>query len=178
MYASTPFSNYLLDIVLDLQGFKGLLRRGFKIVYPWLNTSFELWLLVYNVAYLFDQTPFYRPWLSWIGIDLRRLGVEDFVSFTLFPENAVVDVLTACSLPCGPKELVVREGTATTPTRNFTASAPGLTPVAATNGHLFRQVPGMVVLSRITCPLFVHIAPGSGHPSPENAFTTPTGDSI
>ncbi|KAJ6539036.1 cyclin-dependent protein kinase inhibitor [Mycena capillaripes] len=55
-----------------------LSRRIFKTVYPWLNTSFELWLLVCNIAYLFGQTPFYRPWLSWIGIDLRRLGVEDF----------------------------------------------------------------------------------------------------
>ncbi|KAJ7047678.1 cyclin-dependent protein kinase inhibitor [Mycena alexandri] len=56
----------------------GLSRRIFKAIYPWLNTSFELWLLVCNIAYLFDQTPFYRPWLSWMGIDLRRLGVEDF----------------------------------------------------------------------------------------------------
>lgn len=46
--------------------------------------SFELWLLVYNVSYLFDQTPFYRPWLSWTGIELRRLGVEDFVSSSFF----------------------------------------------------------------------------------------------
>ncbi|KAJ7122752.1 cyclin-dependent protein kinase inhibitor [Mycena epipterygia] len=58
--------------------FKGLSRRIFKTLYPWLNTSFELGLLFCNIAYLFDQTPFYRPWLSWIGIDLRRLGVEDF----------------------------------------------------------------------------------------------------
>ncbi|KAJ6567179.1 cyclin-dependent protein kinase inhibitor [Mycena vulgaris] len=63
----------------DGQTFKGLSRRIFKYIYPWLNTSFEMWLLICNVAYLFDQTPFYRPWLSWIGIDLRRLGVEDFV---------------------------------------------------------------------------------------------------
>ncbi|KAK7061450.1 ankyrin repeat protein nuc-2 [Favolaschia claudopus] len=56
----------------------GLWRRLFKTIYPWLNTSFELWLLVYNIAYLFGRTPFYRPWLSWIGTDLRRLGVEDF----------------------------------------------------------------------------------------------------
>ncbi|KAJ7233137.1 cyclin-dependent protein kinase inhibitor [Mycena haematopus] len=55
-----------------------LWRRIFKAVYPWLNTSLELWLLVCNIAYLFGKTPFYRPWLSWIGIDLRRLGAEDF----------------------------------------------------------------------------------------------------
>jgi len=38
---------------------------------------FEVWLMSYNVAYAFERTPFYRPWLSWIGVDLRRLGVED-----------------------------------------------------------------------------------------------------
>ncbi len=36
---------------------------------------------MWNVAYLFDQTPAYRPWLSWIGIDIRRLGLEDLVCF-------------------------------------------------------------------------------------------------
>ncbi|KAJ7781570.1 cyclin-dependent protein kinase inhibitor [Mycena metata] len=47
---------------------------------PGSTRLFELWLLVCNIAYLFGQTPFYRPWLSWIGIDLRRLGVEDFAA--------------------------------------------------------------------------------------------------
>jgi hypothetical protein len=41
--------------------------------------GFEFWLLVYNISYLFNQTPAYRPWLNWIGVDLRRLGPEDFV---------------------------------------------------------------------------------------------------
>jgi hypothetical protein len=62
------------------QSLRGKLRRLFKTLYPWINLSFESWLLVYNIAYLFDRTPFYRPWLSWIGVDLRRLGIEDFVS--------------------------------------------------------------------------------------------------
>ncbi|TFK43262.1 Pex12 amino terminal region-domain-containing protein [Crucibulum laeve] len=69
--------------VLTDESIKGKLRRGFKIVYPWLNMTFEVWLLVWNVAYLFDQTPFYRPWLRWIGVDLRRLGVEDFRAASL-----------------------------------------------------------------------------------------------
>jgi hypothetical protein len=63
-----------------MKSLKGRLRRGFKAVYPWLNTTFEVWLLASNVAYLFDRTAFYRPWLAWIGVDLRRLGIEDFVS--------------------------------------------------------------------------------------------------
>lgn len=39
-----------------------------------------MWLLASNIGYLFDQTPFYRPWLAWTDVDLRRLGVDDFVS--------------------------------------------------------------------------------------------------
>jgi peroxin-12 len=62
------------------QSLKGRLRRGFKAVYPVLNTAFEVWLVACNMAYVFDRTSFYRPWLSWIDVDLRRLGVEDFVS--------------------------------------------------------------------------------------------------
>jgi len=65
------------------QSFKGWLRRAFKASYPWINTSFEAWLLVCNIAYLFDRTPFYRPWLSWIGVDLRRLGLDDFRAASL-----------------------------------------------------------------------------------------------
>ena len=41
---------------------------------------FEGWLMAYNVAYAFERTPFYRPWLSWVGVDVRRLGIEDLVS--------------------------------------------------------------------------------------------------
>ena len=61
------------------KSFRGTFRRAFKKLYPWLNSGFEIWLLVCNVAYLFDKTPYYRPWLSWIGVDLRRLGIEDMV---------------------------------------------------------------------------------------------------
>jgi peroxin-12 len=55
------------------------MRRFFKNAYPWINTAFEVWLLISNVAYLFDKTPFYRPWLRWIGVDIRRMGAEDMV---------------------------------------------------------------------------------------------------
>ncbi|KAJ3990303.1 cyclin-dependent protein kinase inhibitor [Lentinula detonsa] len=71
------------------QSFRGWLRRAFKATYPWLNTSFEVWLLVCNIAYLFDRTPFYRPWLSWIGVDLRRLGLEDFRAASLAAEAEI-----------------------------------------------------------------------------------------
>ncbi|KAI0310671.1 Pex12 amino terminal region-domain-containing protein [Amylostereum chailletii] len=63
---------------LTEETFKGRLRRAYKALYPWINMSYEAWLLAHNVAYLFDKTPFYRPWLSWIGVDLRRLGIDDY----------------------------------------------------------------------------------------------------
>jgi hypothetical protein len=67
-------------LALTDDSLRGRLRRGYKAIYPWVNTAFETWLLLFNVAYLFDQTPYYRPWLSWIGVDLRRLGADDFKS--------------------------------------------------------------------------------------------------
>lgn len=59
------------------QGIRGRLRRLFKATYPWLNLGYEGWLLVWNMGYLFEKTAFYRPWLSWMGVELRRLGIED-----------------------------------------------------------------------------------------------------
>ncbi|TFY77601.1 hypothetical protein EWM64_g6411 [Hericium alpestre] len=70
------------------QTFRGRLRRLYKRLYPWLNMGFEAWLLVYNVAYLFDKTPFYRPWLAWIGVDLRRLGVDDLRAAAMAAQKA------------------------------------------------------------------------------------------
>lgn len=46
--------------------------------------------MAYNVAYAFERTPFYRPWLSWVGVDLRRLGVEDLVSICSHTLDRVV----------------------------------------------------------------------------------------
>jgi len=62
---------------LTEQTLRGRLRRLYKRSYPWINMLLEGWLMAYNVAYGFERTPFYRPWLSWVGVDLRRLGVED-----------------------------------------------------------------------------------------------------
>ncbi|KZW03868.1 hypothetical protein EXIGLDRAFT_635217 [Exidia glandulosa HHB12029] len=64
------------------------LKRLFKRAYPFTNISFELWLLWWNMAYLFDRTSFYRPWLAWMRIDIRRAG-PDIVAITKpsTPEN-------------------------------------------------------------------------------------------
>jgi hypothetical protein len=44
-----------------------------------MNVAFELWLTSYNIAYLFDKTPYYRPWLAWMGVDLRRAAPAQLV---------------------------------------------------------------------------------------------------
>ncbi|KAG8754770.1 ubiquitin-protein ligase peroxin 12 [Serendipita sp. 396] len=54
------------------QTWKQRWQQLFKKYYPILNVLFELWLASYNIAYLFDKSPFYRPWLKWMGLDLRR----------------------------------------------------------------------------------------------------------
>lgn len=76
----------LSHMFMKLQTVAGRLRRIYKRVYPYANAAFELWLLLYNVAYLFEKTPFYRPWLGWIGVDIRRLGIDDMV-------RAYIDVM-------------------------------------------------------------------------------------
>ena len=63
------------DAQIWLQDRRERFRRLFRNLYPWCNTAFELWLLAYNVAYLFDKSPFYRPWLAWMGLDIRRARV-------------------------------------------------------------------------------------------------------
>jgi len=64
--------------ILNNQSFRGWFRRIYKIAYPCLNMASEICLLLWNMAYLFDKTASYRPWLAWIGVDIRRLGIEDF----------------------------------------------------------------------------------------------------
>ena len=54
-------------------------QDAYKLLYPYANTLYELVLLGYNVAYIFDKTASYRPWLQWLNIDIRRLSANDHV---------------------------------------------------------------------------------------------------
>lgn len=67
------------------------LRTCFTRGYPYINLGYELALLGYNIAYIFDQTPYYRPWLQLMGIDLRRMSASDYVrrrlAWTLSPQR-------------------------------------------------------------------------------------------
>ena len=55
------------------------LKAVFLFVWPRISTSYEVLLLAYNIGYLFDKTPYHRPWMHWLGIDLRRMSEQDYV---------------------------------------------------------------------------------------------------
>ncbi|SPO19957.1 related to Peroxisome assembly protein 12 [Ustilago trichophora] len=59
----------------------------FKPTYPYLKTIYQLWLLTYNVRYLFDKTPYWRPWFSLMRIDVRRVGPNDGPRKRLVPKK-------------------------------------------------------------------------------------------
>ncbi|CAD6973612.1 unnamed protein product [Tilletia controversa] len=60
-------------------------RRG----YPHAAAAYQLWLLGYNVSYLFDRTPYWRPWFSLMRVDVRRMGADDYPDTPpLIPPNA------------------------------------------------------------------------------------------
>lgn len=67
------------------QRLKGVLMEAFKVAYPYGKTLYQLWLLLYNVRYLFDKTPYWRPWFSLMRIDVRRVGPNDGPRKKLLP---------------------------------------------------------------------------------------------
>jgi hypothetical protein len=46
-------------------------------MYPWANLALDVSLLGYDLAYLFDKTPYYRPWHKWLGLQVERRGPPD-----------------------------------------------------------------------------------------------------
>ena len=159
------------------QTFRGRLRRLYKRTYPWINIAFEGWLMAYNVAYAFERTPFYRPWLSWVGVDLRRLGVEDLVSMRAhFEHVSTYSGLVASSSSCDDQGKAIGERRQTdirsaSPPFSFTSTASRFAQVAASNGHIFHQISRVVVLPIVSCSRSFDVAARPRHPSPS---LTPT----
>lgn len=52
-------------------------QRTFVRLYPWLSTAFEASLLAYDLAYLFNRTPYFRPWHKLLGVRVERRVDED-----------------------------------------------------------------------------------------------------
>lgn len=56
--------------------------------YPYAASFWQLWILSYNVRYLFAKTHFWRPWLSWLNLEIRRVGPGDYpASIPLLPPD-------------------------------------------------------------------------------------------
>lgn len=53
-------------------------EKLFKLLWPKFNKLYDAVILFYNIAYLFEKTPYYRPWLHWLGIDIRRMTERDY----------------------------------------------------------------------------------------------------
>ncbi|PWZ02708.1 hypothetical protein BCV70DRAFT_196957 [Testicularia cyperi] len=62
-------------------------KNAFRQGYPYAKTLYQLWLLTYNVRYLFDKTPFWRPWLHLMRVDIRRIGPNDGSRVPLTPKK-------------------------------------------------------------------------------------------
>lgn len=56
--------------------------------YPYASSFWQLWILSYNIRYLFSRTPFWRPWLSLLNLEIRRVGPGDYpASIPLLPPD-------------------------------------------------------------------------------------------
>ncbi|WFD32947.1 ubiquitin-protein ligase peroxin 12 [Malassezia sp. CBS 17886] len=56
-----------------LRRWKDAFRRGF----PLAQVLLQLWMLAYNVAYLFNHTPYWRPWFRVMRIEVRRMRGDE-----------------------------------------------------------------------------------------------------
>lgn len=83
--ATTRFNDPSITSLPLRQRLASLGMEWFKSSYPYLRTAYQLWLLTYNVRYLFDKTPYWRPWFSLMRIDVRRVGPNDGPRKPLLP---------------------------------------------------------------------------------------------
>jgi hypothetical protein len=63
-----------------LERTKHKVKDLFLKTYPYLNTSYELVLLYYTARYIFNQSAYYRPWLQYLKLDIRRLSMQELQS--------------------------------------------------------------------------------------------------
>ncbi|KAG2171433.1 hypothetical protein INT43_009094, partial [Umbelopsis isabellina] len=54
------------------------LKRLFRKVYPVINMLYYGSNLCYNIGYLFGKTKYYTPWLRILGIEVKRMSMDDY----------------------------------------------------------------------------------------------------
>lgn len=135
--------------------------------------------MAYNVAYAFEKTPFYRPWLSWVGVDLRRMSVEDLVNISITQARvfAESDCEARGSCSCSdPQGKAIGESwraniCAASPSFDFTSTCPRLAQNPTPNCHIFHQISRVVVLSVVASSGAFGVASRTGD---STASLTPT----
>ncbi|KAL8292902.1 hypothetical protein RQP46_000596 [Phenoliferia psychrophenolica] len=75
---SPAAQQHLLETPPLRERLSNALKSAFKATYPYANVGYELYLLAYNIGYLFEKTPYWRPWLSWMKVEVRRMSAEDY----------------------------------------------------------------------------------------------------
>ena len=142
--------------------------------------AFEGWIMAYNIAYAFDKTPFYRPWFSWVGVDLRRMGVEDLVNIQLTQARVFAEL--DCEARSSSDSYSKQQGEAIgeswrvnihapSPSFDFTPNCPRLAQSPTSNCHIFHQISRVVVLSVVTSSRPFDVTSRTGGPT---ASLTPT----
>lgn len=103
------------------------------------------------MAYLFDRTPFYRPWLAWMRVDVRRAGPD--LVYIISHANASAEFQSA---DCDRETVSTREPLQTrtdiTPRQAVSAPRARLAARRAPARHLLCALPRMVVLAQLAGP--------------------------
>jgi peroxin-12 len=63
-------------------------KHVFRVIYPWINAIYYGLILAYHIAYLYDYSKYYTPWLHLQGIELRRLSIQDIRKYYQRQEEA------------------------------------------------------------------------------------------
>ncbi|TPX32063.1 hypothetical protein SmJEL517_g04765 [Synchytrium microbalum] len=53
-------------------------KKLFKTVYPYADGTYAALLFAYQLAYMYNKTDFYSPWLHLSGVEVRRMSPRDF----------------------------------------------------------------------------------------------------
>ncbi|GAA5966818.1 hypothetical protein JCM8115_002281 [Rhodotorula mucilaginosa] len=113
LFASSPSSSSSrsspLSILRDSAAHASLRTRlrlaseaAFKLAYPYANLVWEVYLLMYNLRYLFGKSPYWRPWYRLLGIEVRRLGQDDYERLNSMPSP--LQQLLAPPTPSSPPD--------------------------------------------------------------------------
>ncbi|KAI8054210.1 Pex12 amino terminal region-domain-containing protein [Syncephalis plumigaleata] len=62
--------------------------RLFRVTYPWMNAAYYAAMLAYQIAYLYDRTRFYSPWLHAQKIEVQRMTMQDYQQYNEKQERA------------------------------------------------------------------------------------------